>query len=241
VNKSKIEWTDYTLNPVKGLCPMACSYCYARRMYKRFHWDETIREDVSVYDQLDKMNAGSKVFVGSTMELFGEWVTPLMRSNIFHVVEMYPDLTFIFLTKQPQNLPSKFPDNCWVGVSIPRAYDDTVVGHFEAFKRISALGQVSTTVKFISFEPLLESIASEFSFGLETPLNAYGITWLIIGQQTPSSPKTRPQMSWIQDILVAAHNAGDIPVFMKNNLQPLLTGAWSGWKLRQEFPRLTDK
>lgn len=34
--KSKIEWTDYSINPIKGLCPVACkdnqgkSYCYAR-------------------------------------------------------------------------------------------------------------------------------------------------------------------------------------------------------------------
>ena len=45
MNKTKIPWCDYTANPVKGLCPMACSYCYARRLYKRFGWDETVRID----------------------------------------------------------------------------------------------------------------------------------------------------------------------------------------------------
>ncbi len=36
MNHTKIEWCDYTINPVKGLCPMACKdnqdkeYCYAR-------------------------------------------------------------------------------------------------------------------------------------------------------------------------------------------------------------------
>ena len=45
MNKTKIEWTDYTINPVKGLCPMACSYCYARAMYKRFRWNPEIRYD----------------------------------------------------------------------------------------------------------------------------------------------------------------------------------------------------
>ena len=43
MNLTKIEWCDYTINPVKGLCPMACSYCYARRMYKRFKWNPEIR------------------------------------------------------------------------------------------------------------------------------------------------------------------------------------------------------
>ena len=43
MNKTKRPWTDYTLNPVKGLCPMACPYCYARAMYKRFKWNPKIR------------------------------------------------------------------------------------------------------------------------------------------------------------------------------------------------------
>lgn len=40
-----IGWIDYTWNPVKGLCPEACEYCYARRIYARFHYDPAIRLD----------------------------------------------------------------------------------------------------------------------------------------------------------------------------------------------------
>ena len=64
------------------------------------------------------------------------------------------------------------------------------------------------------------------------------IDWVIIGAQTPYSQKTAPKMVWVQEILVAAHNA-NIPVFMKNNLQPVLDNThepgWAGWKLRQEM------
>jgi protein gp37 len=75
MQKSKIEWTDYTINPVKGLCPVACSYCYARRMYKRFKWDETIRMLEKPFG--DKFyKPGDRVFVGSTMDLFGDWIKP---------------------------------------------------------------------------------------------------------------------------------------------------------------------
>jgi len=35
VNKSKIEWCDYTWNPVTG-CYHGCKYCYARRIAERF-------------------------------------------------------------------------------------------------------------------------------------------------------------------------------------------------------------
>ena len=37
MNKSKIEWCDYTINPAIG-CKHGCSYCYAERMNKRFKW-----------------------------------------------------------------------------------------------------------------------------------------------------------------------------------------------------------
>lgn len=35
MNKSKIEWCDYTWNPVTG-CLHGCEYCYARRQVNRF-------------------------------------------------------------------------------------------------------------------------------------------------------------------------------------------------------------
>jgi protein gp37 len=38
LNKSKIEWCDYTWNPVTG-CLHGCDYCYARRIAERFGLD----------------------------------------------------------------------------------------------------------------------------------------------------------------------------------------------------------
>ena len=56
MNKTKIEWCDYTLNPVKGLCPVGCSYCYARRLYRRFGWNPKIRLDTRMWwDGLEKV------------------------------------------------------------------------------------------------------------------------------------------------------------------------------------------
>lgn len=40
MNKSKIDWCDFTWNPITG-CHHTCEYCYARKMANRFGGDTT--------------------------------------------------------------------------------------------------------------------------------------------------------------------------------------------------------
>ena len=227
MNKTRIEWCDYSINPVKGLCPMACSYCYARAMYKRFKWNPEIRYigRTKLFDEMLKIprDKNQRIFIGSTIELFGDWVEPYWMNDIFEVVNAFSFFTFIFLTKQPENLPkwSPFPENCWVGVT---AADE----HFAAVG-LDNLKSVDAKVKFLSVEPLLHWVDANF----------WGrwfkdIDWLIIGQQTPVSSKTQPEIEWIREIVKAADKAG-IPVFLKDNLRSALD-LLSNIPLRQEFP-----
>lgn len=246
MQRTKIEWVKnqdgsqgYTINPVKGLCPMACKdnqgkeYCYARRMYKRFKWNPEIRFDNRAFLPLLKMPEGSKVFVGSTIELFGEWVGADAANYIMRQVRNFPKLTFIFLTNQPQNLIkwSPFPENCWVGVS--------ATNKVQFLTGMNYMANVKATVKFVSFEPLLESVESSSPIGKH--LMNGGINWVIIGRQTPVSAKTMPHITDIQKIIFAA-NEIPIPVFLKNKLKGFLPFQQfpDGWKdvykLRQEFP-----
>lgn len=231
MNKSKIEWCDYTINPVKGLCPMHCKnqyggeYCYSAKpkggLYTRFKWNPEIRFDPDTFQPLVKVDKPSRVFVGSTMELFGDWVKHEWMMDIFSLCNAFKRHTFIFLTKQPQNLIrwSPFPENCWVGASTTGF--DSRSGLEDIFASLQA------KIRFVSIEPLLDY----------SPMDFRWVDWVIIGQQTPVSQKTEPKIEWIQDILVAAHNAGDIPVFIKNNLRPLIEKEWPGWKILQEFPK----
>jgi len=212
MNKTKIEWCDYTVNPVKGICPMACPYCYARAMYKRFKWNPEIRLDLSVFDPLTFIK-GKRIFVGSTMELFHDDIPDDWRWGILEYCKVRKQHTFIFLTKQPQNLIkwSPFPENCWVGVSASNEK--------ELATRAKLLASVQASVKFASVEPLL-------SWDLVSPYHLSErfkewFDWFIIGQQTPILAKTQPKIEWVQEIVEAADKVG-IPVFLKNNLRPLI-------------------
>jgi len=70
-----------------------------------------------------------------------------------------------------------------------------------------------------------------------------GINWVIIGAQT--KPYKPPKIEWVEEIVKACDKAG-IPVFLKDNLKPLLQPlmtapnmSWFGntFGLRQEMPK----
>lgn len=239
MSKTKIEWCDYTINPVKGLCPMACEYCYARRMYKRFKWNPEIHYDPGWYHEMPSYKNPSRVFIGSTMEIFGDWVKDEWVEDIMMKTDIFPQHTFIFLTKKPENFQkySPFPDNCWVGVS--------VVNDMMRESACQGLDGIDAKVKFISFEPLMGDINTKCICGARY---YRWLDWLIIGQQTPAKAATIPKVEWIRDIVEAADSAG-IPVFLKDNLRKLLPGeepfytiypkdGFMTGHLRQEFPNV---
>lgn len=208
---------------------MACPYCYARAMYKRFGWNPEIRYEPDWDKPLYKIKP-SRIFIGSTMELFGDWVLPQTLSDIFHLISHLRQHTFIFLTKQPHNLIkwSPFPENCWVGV--------TVLNNAQLLLAEGQLEQIEARVKFLSLEPLLNELDG-FKF-MKCKLD-----WLVIGQQTPISAKTQPKIEWVEEIVEVADKAG-VKVFLKNNLdsilptrKPFYVPKGYGDRLRQEFPK----
>ena len=240
--KTKIDWCDYSINPVKGLCPVDCKdnqgkpYCYARRLYKRFKWNPEIRfEDVFWHGLPGQI--GDKYFVGSTIELFGDWIEKWWLENTFEWVRSFPQRTFIFLTKRPENLAKwDFPSNCWVGLSVDGTPNAPLHRIYNGFDKVMA------TVKFISFEPLLAQTKLDPRDVIWT-----GINWVIIGAQSPYSEKTAPKWEWVKEIIDAADTAS-VPVFLKENLRlpkyscegsaPFYkrTFTHDTWELRQEFP-----
>ncbi len=245
MSKSRIEWCEYSINPVKGLCPVDCkdnqgkSYCYARRMYlnpyyKAMYEHPEIRFDSEACYPMPRKP--SRIFVGSTIELFGEWVKPKWLKWIFNLPRIYPQHTFIFLTKKPENLLawSPFPENCWIGLTV--THQGVGEKNYGCDGAITALEDIEARVKFISFEPLLSKISTA---GIE-----YFCNWVIIGQQTPVKKATMPKISWVEEIVNTADKAG-IPVFLKENLERIFGYPLPEWaedkilntRLRQEFPK----
>lgn len=239
MNRTKIEWlrspngdSGYTWNPIKGLCPVGCRYCYAKKMYKRFGLLSGFRGRAGYGDswleekELEVWGSGSatsprgprkssRVFVCSTFELFHP-VANKWRDQIFKIIEVHPRHTFIILTKLPELIDRPMPDNVWLGVSCERHWE-----HERAYDLIQ--DDIKAKHKFISIEPMLD-LWADFSI-----LKYF--QWIIVGRLTGHGRKHDPELAWIEDIVSEARKA-KVPVFLKDNL----SGIWPG-KLIQEWPK----
>lgn len=204
MNKTKIEYVDYTINPIRGLCKNDCPYCYAKRMYRRFGWDENISCNYGVFNEVEKLKKPSRIFIGSMHDIFGEWIYYNWISNIIQYCSDFPQHTFIFLTKNPKRYAEFiFPDNCWLGVTIdgkenPKNLEEKMQDFLFNAKNI----------KFISYEPLLNMDAYYVRF-------IKFVDWVIVGGLTPKPVHLK---SWVYGILqIAKHH--NKPVFLKDNLK----------------------
>lgn len=208
-----INWTDATWNPITG-CLHGCPYCYARDIAHRFGRSFKPAFNFGRLKAPLKRKKPTKIFVNSVSDTFGHWIPDNWVKAILRIVRQCPQHTFQFLTKAPWNIAkfNPWPDNCWLG------------GTVDELKRLEptleALRQVDAKVRFISFEPLNESVGIP---------NLSDIEWLIIGAQTGKNGH-QPPAGAVSGLLSAA-NECKLPVLMKDNL------IWPN--RRVEFPIMT--
>ena len=233
---------DYSWNPIKGICPVDCktpdgeSYCYARKIYKRFdlldrmyaenpNRDWEITDDSIVFDEWEgnrpygmrifakREIKPKKIFVCSTIELFHPKIQKEFRDVIFKTISSCPQDTFQILTKFPQNIDRPMPDNVWLGVSI--------TNNMNLWRWPYINENIKAKIKFVSHEPILG----------EMLLFPKHCDWFILGRLTGHGKKYDPKPEYITEILRWGREKG-IPIFMKNNLKEI----W-GSNLIQEWPR----
>lgn len=175
MNKTKIEWCDFTWNPQIG-CLHGCNYCYAEKLHNQRHkafkegkkmpirYNTPFNEPKFIESELTancpklpkERNRIAKllsidkpiVFVVSMGDLFGKWVDSNNITKIIKYVKSNPQIIFMFLTKNPERyILFDFPENAWLGATITNGEDYTrTTALFHAHKHNKT---------WISIEPLM--------------------------------------------------------------------------------------
>lgn len=194
----KIDWTDYSWNPVSG-CLHACPYCYMMRMEKRFPGIMKPAFHPKRLCQPEKLKKPSLIFVGSSGDMWGDFIPRDWIRYVLNICSFTPQHLYQFLTKNPKRYLEFAPiSNCWHGTT-----DD---GTERTKNNIRDLVfAVSASRRFVSFEPLLNAIEPDLT----------GIQWVIIGANSNKNAE-RPPKKWADTIIDLAWKK-DIPVFMKDN------------------------
>jgi len=209
-DKSKIEWTDATWNPVTGCTKVSpgCAHCYAETFAKRFRgvpahpyeqgfdlklWPE--RLDLPLAWEERKM-----IFVNSMSDLFHDDVPDDFIEKVFDTMCRARHHIFQVLTKRSERMltwtlkhfssnrsrkdgKAAWPENVWLGVSLENQ---------DYTWRIKHLQKSPAYIRFISIEPLLSPISLDASL-LDT------IQWVIVGGE--SGPRARPMRpEWVYEI-----------------------------------------
>lgn len=214
-NKSTIEWTQITWNPVRGCTKVSpgCKNCYASAFAERFrgvagHPYGAGFDLRTVPEKLLEPFDWSKprtVFVNSMSDLFHPGIPESFLVRVVEVMTATPWHTYQVLTKRAERLnallsgPLSFAagrQNIWWGVSV----EDVKYG----LPRVKHLRESSAGLKFLSVEPLLEDIGQP---------DLKGIDWVIVGGESGNA--ARPiDLSWVENVRLSCE-AAQVPFFFK--------------------------
>ncbi|HKO56127.1 MAG TPA: phage Gp37/Gp68 family protein [Thermoanaerobaculia bacterium] len=224
LDRSDIEWTDATWNPVRGCTKISpgCSHCYAATFAERFrgvpgHPYEQGFDLRLIPEKLGeplRWRQPRRIFVNSMSDLFHAAVPDEFIARVVDVMTSASWHSFQVLSKRSgrlqQLLNSVHRDaarksHIWWGVSV----DDRKHG----IPRIEHLRETEAAVRFLSIEPLLEDLGT---------LDLTGIHWVIVGGE--SGARARPmQADWVNSILRQCEDA-DVPFFFKQ---------WGGFRKKR--------
>jgi len=206
--KSEIEWTDATWNPVTGCTKVGpgCDNCYAERFAERwrgiaghpYEQGFDLRLWPSRLAQPARWRKPRMIFVNSMSDLFHKDVDRSYIDKVFDAMEAVDWHVYQVLTKRSSLMRNYLkkryderpvPTHIWLGVSVEDTAHKGRIGHLQ---------QINSVARFISFEPLLGPIG-------EVDLTA--VAWAIVGGE--SGPRARPMRAeWATELRIACERFG---------------------------------
>ena len=250
-NKTNIEWTDYTSNPIGPVqggwgCSKVspgCDHCYAETLNKRLgnkrdftgRWTFRLKRKELMDLKTTLRNKGhQRVFMCDMTDLFHSDVPWEHIYETFQVMCELEQHTFQLLTKRPGRMAyfadwlevhgAWWPPNVWAGTSVESQ---------KYAPRLDVLARVPAKVRFVSVEPMLGPVdLKPWLFGSDERTGSADdggmLSWVIAGGE--SGPRARPaHPDWFRRIRDDCDEAG-VPFFFKQ---------WGLWA-PTNYPRLSS-
>lgn len=249
MNRTGIEWTEYTWNPVTGCSSVSegCKNCYARRMAKRLAgrhgYPESPHEfDVTLHPgrlgQPLKWKKQRMIFVCSMSDLFHEDVPDEFIIEVFVKMGEAQQHVYQVLTKRPERMLEFVVRSTWGASPLRNVWlGVTAENQKAADERIPILLQTPAAVRFISAEPLLGEICLDGYLGDLIQLSDFdnhvgdGLNLVIVGGETGHG--ARPMHpDWARELRDQCQVA-NIPFFFKSWGQFVPESHWRQLTMKQ--------
>lgn len=214
-DRSAIEWTDATWNPVRGCTKISpgCTHCYAETFAERFRgvpghpYEHGFDLRLVPHKLSEPLRWADRraVFVNSMSDLFHEEVPEPYIQAVCAVMKATPWHTYQVLTKRAERLQKLLSGplrsaaalaNVWWGVSVENKK--------HGLPRIAHLQATPARTRFLSVEPLLEDIGT---------LSLEGIHWVIVGGESGHGAR-KMEEAWVTSVLSQCR-AANVPFFFK--------------------------
>ena len=206
MNKTAIDWADYTWNPVTG-CRRGCKYCYAKKIHDRFYPTVPFSEITFHPERLNQpalVKKPSIVFVGSMSDIeywmddWTEQIISVCRENSQH--------TFMFLSKGPFSYKGHiWPENTMQGLTMEAIGDSYGGLVLQSFLE-------SSPRPFLSLEPLQGSVMPLIQLNSIDKLER-----VIVGAMTGPGA-VAPKEEWVRSVM---KNVPEEILFWKENILKL--------------------
>jgi len=197
---TKISWAHATWNPWTGCHRVSkeCIGCYADALLSKYGRTFNILALTQTWKTPYELDAIAKAenrqaicFVCSLSDFFhpdaDHW-----RPDAWRVIRDCTNINFMLLTKRPERIAECLPADWNGGNNYPGAWLGTTCGVRNSYSRVDILRSIPCSMRFLSIEPLMESVAD---------IDLTGIGWVAAGGMSGTLHREhRMDMAWAAEV-----------------------------------------